>query len=122
MDGFTPPRSLADEEAIRAIPDKPGVYLVYDPGQKTLYVGTSSHSRTRIRQHLTGDREASILHDKIGQRLDRALGRTATRDEIRDWLRGCTFTYRLTEDGPALKARLMDEFDPELNEIRPKDA
>jgi hypothetical protein len=119
LHGFSPPRSLADEAAIRAIPDEPGVHLVYDPDQRPLYVGTSSHSRTGIRQHVTGDREASILHEKVGRRLDRVLGRTASRDEIRDWLNGCTFTYRLTEDGPALKARLMDELDPELNEIRP---
>ena len=32
------------------------------------------------------------------------------------------FLHTPTEEGSALKARLMDELDPELNEIRPENA
>ncbi len=95
------------------------MHVVYRPDGRALYVGMSKHTRTRIRQHLTGDREASILHEKVGRQLDRELGRAATRDEIRAWLEHCSFAVVYTDDISATKAALMAELDPELNEVLP---
>jgi hypothetical protein len=119
--GFTGPASLANEEALGAVPDVTGVHVVWDPAGRLLFTGQSAQTRSRLRMHLTGDREASILHDKVGRRLDRELGRRADRDEIRAWLQRCTFAYRLTDSPSTLKAQIMDELNPELNEVRPRD-
>lgn len=105
--GFTGPASLGEENAIRAVPNSTGVHVVWDRSGRLLYPGQSTRTRSRVREHLSGDREASILHEKIGRRLDRQLGRTASRDEIRDWLVGCTFAYLMTSDASSLKARIM---------------
>lgn len=118
--GFSGPASLADEDALRTAPDESGVHVVWDPTGRLLYVGQSTQTRSRLRTHLSGDRAASILHEKVGRRLDCELGRRAARDEIRAWLERCTFAYRLTDDPSALKARIMDELQPELNEVRPR--
>lgn len=119
--GFSGPASLADEDTLRTVPDASGVHVVWGSTGRLLYVGQSTQTRSRLRMHLSGDREASILHEKVGRRLDRELGRRAGRDEIRAWLERCTFAYRLTEHPAALKARIMDELQPELNEVRPRD-
>ena len=113
------PQPLSDETAIAALEDNPGVHVVFRPDGRPLYVGMSRHTRTRIRQHLTGDREASILHEKVGRMLDRELGRAATRDEIRAWLEQCSFAVIYTDDLAATKAALMSELTPELNEVVP---
>jgi hypothetical protein len=110
---------LRDDTALRALDDAPGVHVVYRTDGRALYVGMSGHTRTRIRQHLTGDREASILHEKVGRQLDRELRRTATKDEIRAWLERCSFAVVYTDDINATKAELMAELDPELNEVVP---
>jgi hypothetical protein len=47
---------------------------------------------------------------------------TERRRQARSAASAAPILYPLTEDGPALQARLMDELDPQLNEIRPKDA
>ena len=116
---LSPRHPLSDEAALRAVDDAPGVHVVYRPDGRALYVGMSRQTRTRIRQHLTGDREASILHEKVGRRLDRELGRSATRDEIRGWLEQCSFAVVYTDDISETKAALMEELDPELNEVLP---
>lgn len=69
--------------------------------------------------HLTGDREASILHEKVGRLLDKEFGRAATRDEIREWLERCTIRLVYTEDTRQVKAALIHELNPELNEVVP---
>lgn len=119
--GFSGPASLADEDELRTVPDASGVHVAWGSTGRLLYVGQSTQTRSRLRLHLSGDREASILHEQVGRRLDRELGRRAGRDEIRAWLERCTFAYRLTEHPAALKARIMDELQPELNEVRPRD-
>src|SRR4051794_36602274 len=92
-------------DGIQNAPDEPGVHVVSDEDGNPLYVGHSAHTRSRLYQHLTGDREASILHGKVGRDLDAELGRTASRDEIAERLNKCTFVYQLTDRPQALKAR-----------------
>ncbi|WP_299442124.1 hypothetical protein [uncultured Phycicoccus sp.] len=117
---LSPARSLGDESALAGLADDPGVHVVYRPGGRALYVGLSGSTRSRVRMHLTGDREASILHEKVGRILDKELGRTATREEIRAWLERCTFRVTYTEDTRQVKAALINELSPELNEVTPK--
>ena len=61
----------------------------------------------------------SILHEKVGRLLDRELGRTAHRDEIRSWLQTCSVAVAYTDDTPAAKAALIRELTPEFNEVVP---
>ena len=42
-------------EAIDAVPDAPGVYLLYGEGGAPLYVGKSINMRTRVLSHFAGD-------------------------------------------------------------------
>ena len=43
------PRS---EEAIRRLPEAPGVYILHFPGLRgAVYIGSTKHLRTRLRQH-----------------------------------------------------------------------
>jgi hypothetical protein len=121
LDGFTDPVPFTSEH-IRAAPPVPGVHVVWGTDGEPLYVGESGDLRRRLREHLSGDRQASILHNKVGRMLDKELGRTATRDEIRSFLRSCEVAWRATDDPASLKQRIMDELDPPLNERRPSGA
>jgi hypothetical protein len=116
---LSPRASLGDPGALTALSDSPGVHVVFRPDGRPLFVGMSSQTRTRVRRHLTGNRQSSILHQKVGRLLDRELGRTASRDEIRDWLQECSFAVTYTDDPNAAKSALVLELAPELNEIVP---
>ena len=94
-------------------------HIVWAPDGQLVYVGESGNTGRRLRQHLSGDREASVLHDQVGRVLDIELGRTATRDEIREWLERCTFAVSPTNDPASLKAAVMDASGPRFNTIRP---
>ncbi|MFC0224758.1 MrcB family domain-containing protein [Nocardioides zeicaulis] len=72
-----------------------------------------------MHQHLSGDRQASSLHDKVGRRLDAELGRTATRDEIREWLNTCTFTVEPDTDPTPRKRELILDLKPLFNDRLP---
>ncbi|MFI2567495.1 MrcB family domain-containing protein [Cellulosimicrobium funkei] len=115
---FDVPRRFTDE-AVGTIADEAGAHVVWSPEGELLYVGSSGQTRTRLRQHLAGDRAASILHQKVGQLLDVSLGRPASRDEIRDRLRQGWFAVAYTDDPTTLKAQLMDALNPPLNDVRP---
>lgn len=111
------PQFPFDDEHLSRIPDEPGVHVVWDKEGAPLYVGLSRHSRARLRQHLNGDRQASALHDKVGRLLDDALGRAATRDDIRAWLSACTYAYEATEHLEEERDRLILTLRPSLNEV-----
>src|SRR5829696_3858767 len=76
-----PVRFSAD--AVAMSKNTPEVHIVWDSAGRLLYVGSSGTTRSRLQQHLTGDREASILHKKVGQMLDEESGAEAPRDAIR---------------------------------------
>lgn len=104
---------------LAGIPDTSGVHVVWTPDGSPLYVGMTGTQRTRLLQHLTGDRIASTLHKQVGDLLDAEFGRTAPRDEIRDWLGQCEFAWVETDHRQALKAELMDELSPPFNHVFP---
>jgi hypothetical protein len=119
LDGFTEPASFVSGTVDDA-DDQPGVHVVWDPDRELIYAGSSGQTRTRLRQHLGGDRQASILREKVGRDLDVELGRDVTQDEINNYLSACTVAWRLTADSDAVKARIMDELRPRYNEVRPR--
>lgn len=51
MEGAVP--GQLDREAIRALPDGPGVYLFYGPRNELLYVGKSKNIRRRVVSHFS---------------------------------------------------------------------
>ncbi|MDN4163358.1 MrcB family domain-containing protein [Nocardioides abyssi] len=112
-------RCRFDHEHLRALRDEPGVHIVWDDQDRCLYVGSSRRTRSRLHQHLTGDRQASALHDKVGRHLDSTLGRPASRDEIADWLASCTVDVEYTADPEARKHQLIDALEPRFNSPRP---
>jgi|GEM_PF-6140891 len=118
LEGFTDPVPFTLEN-LHGIPDKPGVHMVWGPDGTSLYAEVTGSQRDRLRMHLNGDRDASVLHKKIGRRLDQELGREATREEIRDWLGTCDVAWKASDDRKRLKARIMAELKPALNEVIP---
>lgn len=118
LEHFSDPRAFRVEN-VSDVPNEPGVHVVWGPDQSLIYVGYSNRQRDRLRQHLSGDRQASILHKKIGQQLDEARSREATREEIETYLGGCEFAWTAENHPEALKARIMREFSPPLNERIP---
>ncbi|QNN53565.1 MrcB family domain-containing protein [Nocardioides mesophilus] len=118
LEGFTEPRPLTRSE-LGGIPDEQGVHVVHDQSGEPLYVGYSSRTRERMRQHLAGDRQASVLHQKMGQQLDEELGHPATAADIERALGACSFQFRLSDQPKALKARLMSSLNPRFNDVAP---
>ena len=100
------------------VPDEGGVHIVWDPDGQPLYVGYSTAQRSRLRQHISGDREASILHAKVGRELDTSES-TANQEDIEAFLAACSFAWKTDEDPRGLKARLMEALEPRYNEINP---
>lgn len=118
LDGFSEPRPLERGE-LGSIPDKSGVHLVRDASADPLYVGYSGRTRERLRDHLGGDRQASVLHQKMGQELDAELGRPATASEIEDRLNTCSFQFKLSDRPKELKAQVMAALHPRFNDVTP---
>ncbi len=94
---FSAPTPFTDESP-RTLPDTPEVSVVWDPEGQFICVGYTGQQRTRLRQHLTGDRRASVLRKKIGEQLGEQFERNASRDDIREYLSGCEFTWRREEN------------------------
>lgn len=109
-------------ESLDGLQDAPGVHVVWGGNGRLLYAGSSRTTRTRLRQHLTGDREGSVLHDKVGRLLDDRLGRPATRDDIRGELQSGWFAVAFAPEPDRLKAQVMDALRPPLNKIRPTES
>ncbi len=93
LGGFSEPAPY-NGDTIKAAENRPGVHVVWNDQGELIFVGQSAKTRTRLRQHLSGDREASVLHKQVGEALDRSLGRVATKDEIRAWLENCTVAWK----------------------------
>ena len=93
-------------ESTQTAPKAPGVHLVIGEAGEIVYVGKTRDLRRRLREHLQGDRQASVLHEQVGEMLDRP-GHTASSAEIREWLGRCRISWRLSDDPAALKAELV---------------
>ena len=119
LEGFSEPAAFI-AAGVAEVPESSGVHVVWDEGGRLVYVGHSGRQRSRLREHLAGNRQTSILHDKVGRLLDREFGRPARSEEIRSLLGRWTFAWRETAAAEELKAQIMDVFHPMLNERRPE--
>ena len=120
---FTDPRPFIPD-TVRAAPNEPGVHVVWgpDPDDGILYVGTTRALRSRIGQHLSGDREASVLFDQVGQLLDRDQPDSATKQDIQGWLARCKIAWCTDPQPDVLKDRLVAVLNPRFNRRRPSGA
>jgi hypothetical protein len=87
-EGFAVPVPFSSDD-VRTAPSAPGVDLVIDPSGEIVYAGKTGDLRRALGEHLQGDRQASVLHEQVGELLDRP-GHTASGEEIREWLSRCT--------------------------------
>ncbi|MER7334860.1 MULTISPECIES: GIY-YIG nuclease family protein [unclassified Micromonospora] len=114
---FTPVQPYTTEAAAAA-PQSPGVHVVLEDG-KVIYVGFTGNLRNRLRQHLTGNRESSVLHQQVGQQLDK-LGPVATATDIADWLGRCEVRWRKDDNPQGAKEALVLALKPRFNRQIPK--
>jgi MoxR-like ATPase len=112
-EGFTVPVPF-NSESVQAAPKAPGVHLVIDDTGEIVYVGKTGDLGRRLGEHLQGDRQASVLHEEVGEMLDRP-GHAASGAEIREWLGRCTVSWKLSDDPAALKAELVAALSPRFN-------
>ncbi|SCL20378.1 hypothetical protein GA0070624_1982 [Micromonospora rhizosphaerae] len=115
---FTPPQPYTMEAAAGA-PSSPGVHVVLERGT-VIYVGyTRRGLRGRLRQHLTGNRDSSVLHEQVGQLLDKP-GHEASAEDIADWLSRCEVRWQETDNPEGTKEALVLALKPRLNRQVPK--
>ncbi|MCF0093077.1 GIY-YIG nuclease family protein [Micromonospora sp. MH99] len=115
--GFAAPRPYT-MEAVADAPRAPGVHVVLDGGT-IIYVGRTGNLRNRLRQHLTGNRESSVLHEQVGQLLDKQ-GPVATAQDIADWLGRCELRWQETDNPEGTKEALVLALKPRFNRQVPK--
>ncbi|MEU9738475.1 GIY-YIG nuclease family protein [Micromonospora chersina] len=114
---FTPPQPYTMEAAAGA-PISPGVHVVLDRGT-VVYVGYTGNLRNRLRQHLTGNRDSSVLHEQVGQLLDKPSHEAFAAD-IADWLGRCEVRWQETDNPEAEKEALVLALKPRFNRRIPE--
>ncbi len=112
-EGFTTPVPFRTDH-VQMAPRASGVHLVIDSDGGIAYVGKTGDLRRQLGEHLQGDRQASVLHEQVGEMLDQP-GQTASGEEIREWLGRCTVAWRESDDPVALKAELVASLSPRFN-------
>src|SRR3954468_22648276 len=119
LDGFCQPHPFIAQTVDQA-PNSSGVHIVWGPGSEdgVVYVGQTGNLRDRLRQHLSGGRQSSVLHKQVGQLLDQSGPASASRDAIREWLADCRVAWVETTDDEAVKGDLVDAFNPRFNQLR----
>jgi hypothetical protein len=113
LEGFTNALAFTTQTASLA-PADAGVHVVFDTAGDPIYVGSTGDLRRPLREHLQGDRQASVLHEQVGAELDRP-DHPATAMEIAEWLGRCTVSWRLSDDRRKLKAQLVAALRPRFN-------
>jgi hypothetical protein len=114
--GFTAARPYTMEAAAGA-PSSPGVHVVLEH-DVVVHVGWTGDLRRRLRQHLTGNRGSSVLHDQVGQELDAAAGNPASASDIAGWLGRRTVRWHETDNPQGTKEALVVALQPRFNRQR----
>jgi hypothetical protein len=114
---FTAARPYTMEAAAGA-PSSPGVHVVLEH-DVVVHVGWTGDLRRRLRQHLTGNRGSSVLHDQVGQVLD-TPGNAASAADIAGWLGRCTVLCQETDNPRGTKEALVVALQPRFNRQMPK--
>ncbi|MFC8615579.1 PIN-like domain-containing protein [Micromonospora purpureochromogenes] len=109
---FSDPQSYTSE-GVASAPRSPGVHVVLKDGA-AVYVGATGNLRTRLRQHLTGPRGSSVLHDRVGRLLD-TPDHAASAADIAGWLGHCTVRWYRTGDALSVKETLIRALTPPFN-------
>jgi|GEM_PF-4512079 len=117
LERFSDPLPLVGHN-VAEVPDTSGVHVVWDSDGELLYVGESNSQRERLRQHLR-NRTSSILFEKVARLLSERLSREAKDHEVKSFLQNCDFAWREADNAGKLKARLIDELHPRMNDVRP---
>jgi MoxR-like ATPase len=119
LSGFSEPRPFTSE-TVRVAPNEPGVHVVWGPRPEDgiIYVGRTATLRARLLQHLSGDRQASVLFEQVGELLDGNEPESATRVAIQEWLAGCRVAWTVDPDPRRLKQRLVQQLNPRFNRLR----
>lgn len=119
LSGFPAPGAYVRDNARRA-PQEEGVHIVWgpDPADAIVYVGRTKKLRTRLLQHLSGDRQGSVLHEQVGKMLDGDRPGSADGEQIRAWLNRCQVAWKVDEDAQQLKRRLVEKFEPRFNRLK----
>lgn len=115
LEGFTD-WAVFDLDSVASAPTGSGVHLVADDTGAVVYVGATGSLRDRLRQHLQGDRQASVLREQVGELLD-TEGDLASPEDITGWLGRCTVRWRLAEDPRGVKAELVQVLSPRFNRV-----
>ncbi|WCN82527.1 GIY-YIG nuclease family protein [Micromonospora sp. LH3U1] len=115
--GFTPARRYTMESVVEA-PRTPGTHVVLE-GDVVVYVGRTRNLRQRLRQHLSGSRASSVLHEQVGQLLDRP-GSGASTADIASWLGRCEVRWQEIDNPESVKEVLVLALRPRFNRIVPK--
>lgn len=111
--GFSKPVPFT-RDAMSTAPTAAGVHVVTEPDGTVLYVGRTGSLRSRMRQHLTGDRQASVLHEQVGRLLDEA-GEDGTAAGVAAWLGERLVRWIETSSAPELQDELVARFSPRFN-------
>ncbi|MER7457520.1 GIY-YIG nuclease family protein [Micromonospora sp. NPDC126480] len=115
--GFTDPRPYT-MEAVADASRAPGVHVVLDGGT-VIYVGRTGNLRNRLRQHLTGNRGSSVLHEQVGQLLDKQ-GPVAPAQDIAGWLSQREVRWQETDNPEGTKETLVLALKPRFNRQVPR--
>ncbi|WP_422738494.1 HNH endonuclease [Micromonospora sp. WMMD729] len=119
LSGFSPARPYTRDAADEA-PRMPGVHVVIEDGT-VVYVGSTGDLRRRLRQHLTGNRGSSVLHEQVGRLLDQR-GAPAAAADVADWLSHCDLRWLRTDDAQEAKDALVASLGPRFNRQVPKES
>ncbi|MEU8216204.1 HNH endonuclease [Micromonospora taraxaci] len=119
LSGFSPARPYTRDVADDA-PRTPGVHVVVEHGV-VVYVGSTGDLRRRLRQHLTGNRGSSVLHEQVGRLLDQR-GAPAGAADVADWLSHCDLRWLRTHDAQGVKEALVAALGPRFNRRVPKES
>lgn len=119
LDGFSEPRPFTPE-TVGDAPNEPGVHVVWGPkpNDDIVYVGETGALRSRLRQHLSGDRQASVLFEQVGELLDGDEPDSADREAIREWLARCRVAWATDPNPQELKRTLVEQLRPQFNRRR----
>ena len=110
---FTDPMPFTRELAGTA-PQTPGVHVVFDGNGIAIYVGSTGDLRRRLREHVYGNRNTSVLAEQVSDEIHAAATSTTDTD-VGEWLGRCTVSWQMSDDAERLKADLVSALRPRFN-------
>ena len=96
----------------KTIPNKSGIYAIFEHGSDLIYIGISGDIRRRIfGDHLTGDIKASAFRNNLSQHYNRKSEKAIT-----DYItKNCTFKFMELDNPKYLEHFAVSVLKPKLN-------